>query len=136
MQRELKSKLGLVGRRVTENNDVLLLKVSHPGAPGLKPPIAGKSDAYMKAGSFHTSNAPLGLGEGFQGLATYLEGYFRVPVIDQTGLEQNFSMDLRWRENNYRDNPDGLKQALLDKLGLELVPTNLPVEMLVMEKTP
>jgi uncharacterized protein (TIGR03435 family) len=30
--------------------------------------------------------------------------------------------------------PQNLKQALLDQLGLELVPTNMPIEMLVVEK--
>jgi hypothetical protein len=29
---------------------------------------------------------------------------------------------------------DSLKAALLDKFGIELVPTNMPVEMLVVEK--
>jgi uncharacterized protein (TIGR03435 family) len=65
-----------------------------------------------------------------------LEYYFGVPIIDQTGFTQNFSMDLRWKEVGGHLNPDGLKQALLDRLGLELVPTNMPVEMLVMEKVP
>ena len=136
LQRELKSRFGLVGHKETENLEVLLLKVSHPDAPGLRPPIVGKSDAYMKAGSFHTSDAPLGPGKGFQGLAAYLETYFNQTVIDQTGLTQHFSMDLRWREQNFRDHPEGLKQAMLDKLGLELVPANLPVEILVMNQEP
>jgi len=30
--------------------------------------------------------------------------------------------------------PDILKQAVLDQLGLELVPTNMPIEMLAVEK--
>jgi uncharacterized protein (TIGR03435 family) len=31
---------------------------------------------------------------------------------------------------------DSLKQALLGQLGLELVPTNMPIEMLVVDKAP
>jgi uncharacterized protein (TIGR03435 family) len=136
LQRELKAKFGLVGRRETENMDVLLLKVDRANAYGLKPPILGKSDAYMKAGMFHTSDAPVGEGSSFQGLEHYLEGYFKMPVIDQTGITQEFSMDLRWKEGKFRGNPEGLKEALLEKMGLELVPANMPVEMLVMEKAP
>lgn len=134
LQRELKTKFGLVGHVETQEMDVLLLKVNHTDAPGFKPAIVGKSDAYIKEGTFHTSDAPIGIGEGFQGLATYLEGYFRMPVIDQTGITGHFSLDLRWREQKPRDNPDGFKQALLDKLGLELVPAHMPVEILVIEK--
>jgi hypothetical protein len=45
-------------------------------------------------------------------------------------------MDLRWRETAGQPNPEGLKKAMLDRLGLELVPTNMPVEMLLMERIP
>jgi hypothetical protein len=34
----------------------------------------------------------------------------------------------------YFSNPDGLKQAVLDQLGLDLVPSREPTEMLVVEK--
>jgi uncharacterized protein (TIGR03435 family) len=64
-----------------------------------------------------------------------LEKFLGAPVIDQTGAAQIFSIDLRWKEPG-QDDPgqDALKQALLDQLGLELVPSRAPVEMLVMEK--
>jgi uncharacterized protein (TIGR03435 family) len=114
---------------------VLLLKVSRPNAPGLKPAILGREDTYWKEGVYHSSNAPIDNGAPrFQGLARFLENYFGKPVVDQTGLTQYYSMELRWKEARFGDNPEGVKQVLLDKLGLELVPTNLPVEMLVMEK--
>jgi uncharacterized protein (TIGR03435 family) len=137
LQQALQAKLGLIGHPVAENRDVLLLKVSQAGAPGLKPAIAGKSDTYWKFGVYHSSNAAMDTGAPrFEGLARFLEYYFGVPIVDQTGFTQNFSMDLRWKEVGGHLNPDGLKQALLDRLGLELVPTNMPVEMLVMEKVP
>ena len=56
--------------------------------------------------------------------------------MDETGMSGRFDFDLHWDEQEPRHNPEGLKQALLDQLGLELVPTNLPVEMLIIEKTP
>jgi uncharacterized protein (TIGR03435 family) len=115
--------------------DVLLLKVSHANAPGLKPAIAGKSDTYWKLGIYHSSNVAIDTGAPrFEGLAHFLEYYFKAPVIDQTGLIQHFSIDLRWREESGHPNPEGLKQAMLDRLGLELMPTNMPVEILVMDK--
>jgi uncharacterized protein (TIGR03435 family) len=64
-----------------------------------------------------------------------LESYFILPVIDQTGLTNRYDINLTWNQSDHkRSNPDGLKQALLDQLGLELVLTNMPIEMLVVEK--
>jgi uncharacterized protein (TIGR03435 family) len=137
LQRELRAKLGLVGRPVTENRDVLLLKVVHPNAPGLKPPIPEKTDNYWNRGIYRASNATIGAdGANFEGLTHFLEEYFDSPIIDQTGLIQHYSLELKWRAERGHPNLEGLKQVLLDQLGLELVPTNRPVEILVMEKVP
>lgn len=131
----IKDKFGFVGRPITENMDVLLLKVSRPNAPGLKPAILGREDTYWKTGVYHSSDSPIDNGAPrFQGLAYFLEDYFGKPVVDQTGLTQYFAMELRWKETQYGENPDELKKVLLDNLGFELVPTNMPVEILVMDK--
>ena len=135
LQRVLKAKLGLVGRRETENMDVLLLKVNHANAPGLKPPNPEEDHTYWSPGVFHSSNATMDTGAPrFDGLAEYLERYFKMPVIDQTDFTQYFSIDLRWKETRGHPNHEGLEQVLLNQLGLELVPTNMPIEMLVVEK--
>jgi len=64
-------------------------------------------------------------------ITSFLEGCFGTPVIDQTGLTQHFHIDFKWNERSGDDpDHDALKQALLDQLGLELVPSNMPVEML------
>jgi uncharacterized protein (TIGR03435 family) len=134
LQRELKDKLGLVGHREMKNMDVLLLRVVTPNAPGLKQAIFGKEDTWWKAGAYHTSSRPIDSGD-FEGFAYFVTDYFGKPVIDQTGLgRQHFAIDLRWKENKFHDNPDGLKQVMREKLGFEVVPTNMPVEVLVMEK--
>jgi uncharacterized protein (TIGR03435 family) len=136
LQQELKKKVGLVGHPVMTNMDVLLLQVRRPHAPGFKPAIPGKEDTYSKYGAYHSSNVTIETGPPrFEGFALYLERYFKMPVIDQTGIKDYFSIDLRWREQPEQQNPDGLKQCLMDRLGLELVPTNMPVEILVMEKS-
>ncbi len=131
----IKDNFGLVGHPTTQNMDVLLLKVRRPDAAGLQPALYGKHDTYWKEGVYHSSNAPIDSGAPrFEGLAYFLEFYFGEPVIDQTGLTNSYSMELRWKETKAAANPDGLKQVLLDNLGLELVPANVPVEILVMEK--
>jgi uncharacterized protein (TIGR03435 family) len=135
LQRALKAKLGLVGRRETENMDVLLLEVKRANAPGLKPPVLENNDTYWATGVFHSSDEVIDTGAPrFDGLANYLERYFKMPVIDQTGITQHFSTDLRWKEVSGHPNHEGMEQALLDQLGLELAPDHQPIEMLVVEK--
>ena len=115
--------------------DVLLLEVKRANAPGLKPPVLEKNDTYWGIGVFHSSDEVIDTGAPrFDGLAVYLERYFKMPVIDQTGITQHFSTELRWKEVRGHPNHEGMEQALLDQLGLELVPDHQPVEMLVVEK--
>jgi uncharacterized protein (TIGR03435 family) len=136
LQRELKNKLGLTARTETRVMDALVLKVQRPNAPGLKPPAGGI--ARDGDGSIHFQSVPISTPSPSVltlSLATELEAYFGIPVIDQTGLTQNFNIDLTWNELGDQDpDHDALKRAVLDQLGLELVPTNMPIEMLVVEK--
>jgi uncharacterized protein (TIGR03435 family) len=50
------------------------------------------------------------------------------PVIDQTGLTGNYDFITG------AFGPNEINQVFLDQLGLELVPSREPVEMLVVEK--
>ena len=136
LQAELKRKLGFVGHREVRDTDVLVLKVRKSNAPGLKSPIfLGRSDGCSR-GHYYCDNAPISSNSGYYpGITRFLEEYFEMPVIDQTGLTQHFHIDLKWNERWGQDpNHDALKQALLDQLGLELVPDRQSIEMLVMEK--
>ncbi len=136
LQKELKNKLGFVGRPETRDTDVLVLKVRNPGAPGLKPPLPGNGADWMGTGRYFCGDRPISTDKGpSAGLTKFLEAYFQVPVIDQTGLTRHFNIDLKWNELDAQDSDhNALKQALLDQLGLELVPDRQPVEMLVVEK--
>ena len=130
LQREIKKTFGLAGRFETRNTNVLALKAARNDASGLRP-SAGQGDSrWLGNGEFSCQNHPLSK------VAPVLEAELGVPVMDETGMSGRFDFDLHWDEQEPRHNPEGLKQALLDQLGLELVPTNLPVEMLIIEKTP
>ena len=143
LQAELKRKLGFVGHREMRDTDVLVLKVRRSNAPGLKPPTNGHTD-HTRKDYYYCDNEPLSIDSGGASsggysampITSFLEGYFGTPVIDQTGLTQHFHIDLKWEELGKQRDPDheALKEALLDQLGLELVPTNMPVEMLVVER--
>jgi uncharacterized protein (TIGR03435 family) len=133
LQKEAKQKFDVVARRETRETNVLLLKIQTPNAPNLKPssgwkPHEGGSNS-SGAGRWSCQNSPL------SSLADFLENYLAIPIIDQTGRTNNFDIDLKWSQSDWkRPNPDGLKQAVLDQLGLELVPGHEPVEMLVVER--
>jgi uncharacterized protein (TIGR03435 family) len=138
LQKMIKQKFGITGRRETRETDVLLLKVKWQNAPGLKP-------TSSKAGS-STSNEGIGHLSRTDGLIDYLiydlQYYLQVPVVNRTGLAGRFDVDLTWDDemkwdgtgHYYFSNPEGLKQLVLDQLGLELVPSREPIEMLVVEK--
>ena len=136
LQREIKQQFGLVGRREIRETDVLLLKVQSSYAPELKPadsrrllPNEGSSSSSWRSGNFRSRNKVL------PALTGFLESRFAVPVIDRTGLTDHFDIDLKWDEtDSQHPNLENLKQALLDQLGLELVPGREPVEMLMVEK--
>jgi hypothetical protein len=139
LQRELKKTLGFVGRWEPRDTDVLALKVRNPDAAGLEfafwiPDEFGDLDH----GHIHCFGEKLSWTPPMPpwGLTKYLEMVFQMPVVDETGLPESYNIDLRWKvKADQQANQDTIKQALLDQLGLELVPTNMPLEMLVVERT-
>jgi len=69
------------------------------------------------------------------GLTKHLERVFQIPVVDETGLDGAYNIDLRWKvKTDPSANRKAVKQALIEQLGLELVPAHKPVEMLIVEK--
>ena len=58
-----------------------------------------------------------------------------MPIVDETGLTGSYNLDLRWKvKTDPNANQEAVKQALIDQLGLELVPVHKAVEMLIVEK--
>ena len=137
LQRELKKTLGFTGRRETMDMDVWVLKVRSPNASGLVPHGFGFPDEWHNGGHIHCFGEPLSSAPPIPplGLTKYLEMYLQSPVINETGLTEFYDIDLKWKERGEADpNHDALKQAVLDQLGLELVPDRRPIEMVVVEK--
>jgi uncharacterized protein (TIGR03435 family) len=74
------------------------------------------------------------------------ETFMDKPVVDQTGLKDRFDFDLKWTPDEAQssgqppvfsgDNSDaqpGLYTAIQEQLGLKIVPTKAPVEVLVID---
>jgi uncharacterized protein (TIGR03435 family) len=134
LQEEVRRKFGVVGKTETRAADVWLLKVKFTNAPGLKLNTKG---AWPKQGSgFEPVSSELyrGFNEPIIGLITGFENEANVPVIDGTGLTNRYDFDLKCSQADLENrNWDKMNRAL-DPLGLELVPTNMPIKMLVVEK--
>jgi uncharacterized protein (TIGR03435 family) len=121
LQEELKRQFGLAAHIETNEVDCLVLQVKNRNAPGLKRstlPFSGsqQDDSYS------------GHGQVLWGLVDYLADHLGTVVINRTKLTGSYDVDFKWDKT-----PDGLKQALLEQTGLELVPSTEPVEFLVVE---
>jgi uncharacterized protein (TIGR03435 family) len=131
LQAEVKRKFGVIGKIATRDVEVWLLKVRFPNAPGLK----RNTKAGDNGNSF--SNIPGGFhgwNERMFDLAYSLEFRANVPVTDATGLTDRFDFDLNCTDRDLKNHDWDAVNLALGKLGLELVPTNMPLEMLVVEK--
>jgi uncharacterized protein (TIGR03435 family) len=129
MQNKLKQKFGLVGKFEAIETNTLLLKATTLANTKLK--IGKNETGHTEIGFGYISAANSSLDE----LAYNLENYFKIPVLNQTGFKNNFDYEVSWNASQGgHTNLNELKQALLDQLGLELVPTNMPIKMLVVEK--
>jgi uncharacterized protein (TIGR03435 family) len=130
LQEKVKSKFGVVAKTETRDADVWLLKVKSPNAPALKRhtgPNKGNGLSPIPGG-FRCWN------DGMGWLVACFESWGNKPVIDGTGLSDNFDFDLNCSEADLVNRDlDAVNQALAP-LGLEVVTTNMPIEMLVVEK--
>jgi len=145
LQREIKRQFGFVGRHETVETNVLSLTMARSAAPGLK---TGQGVGHpMDVGGqlnpisgYSITNA-----ETLGNLASQLEWVFGKPVLDQTDLKGFYDVSLTWdwrplaaaagqsAEMQMKLERKLVEQSLLDQLGLKLVPSREPVEMLVIE---
>lgn len=138
LQQAISRQFGITARRETRETDALLLTMKRQNAPGLRPTPVNQTADATSAGlaEFHGSHCLI------SSLAFHLEYYLDIPIVDRTGLGGYYDIDMKWENQAGRNtanqppmtNPDALKQAILDQLGLELVPSREPIEMLLVEK--
>jgi uncharacterized protein (TIGR03435 family) len=140
LREAIKKQFGLVAKRTMSPTDVLLLTANNPAKLNSFRTKGGKFACYGTGrGDIqlrYFTNAPL-----FLLAEQAVESYFEKPCIDLTDASAKYDFSLQWTE------PKGLsgaarREALrpvieeqMGQLGLELVPTNMPIEMLVVEKT-
>ena len=126
-QAEIKREFGLTAHLETRKANVLLLTVEHAGAPGLTPADNSSWEEWRarhpQSTGIHYHNITAAT------FANLIERLVPQPVVDGTGLagKYDFVTDSFGSEE--------LQRVFLDQLGLKLIPTNMPVEMLVVEQT-
>jgi uncharacterized protein (TIGR03435 family) len=130
LQRALKDQFGLVARREMREMNTLLMTVKNPDVNGLAkhPDTEGGGGGGGSSQSGITgNNLPMAM------VANQIGELLGATVSDQTGLAGGFDFKLTLPRNA---SPEDIKQAILDQLGLELIPgqEKKSVEFLIAEK--
>jgi uncharacterized protein (TIGR03435 family) len=129
LQQELAKRFGYVAHKESRQADVLLLKVKNPNPPNLKP-----SQTRFMSRMFTDANKTVIEDSDIPMFCWHVEGIVGKPVLDRTGLRGKYDITLEMKSIWDKPSKDMLDRALLDQLGLELVPSRGPIEMLVVEK--
>ena len=127
LNRVMQKQFGLSARRDHIETNVLILTLQSTNAPGLKLNSDLDQDGPI------VTQTSISCHSGLWKLVQALEDSQKTIVVDRTGLFGHYDIDLKWDGTS-----KGLQKALLDQLGLKLVPSEEPVaiKMLVLEKTP
>jgi uncharacterized protein (TIGR03435 family) len=129
LQQEIKKQFGIIGRFEPHSKDVLVLKIKDRSTLKITP----RKNYSEQAGMWTEGKLFRWGGQPSSQLANWLESFFLIPVVDETGMTDlgKFNFDLDWDVTS-RDS-DKLKQAL-NEVGFELISTNQPIDILVIEK--
>lgn len=132
LQNELKKEFGLNAKVENRQMNSLLLRVKAADAAGLRPSaVLANARASLQGGRGQLS----GKNATVSDLANDLEQRLGIPILDRTDFgDKRFDFELAWEQVGEMLNIAGLKQALIDRLGLELVPATESVEVVVVDK--
>jgi uncharacterized protein (TIGR03435 family) len=131
LQAEIKKQFGLVAHREIRETEVLLLKTNFSNSSKMKLSVTVNGSMYFGTQFIFTNQSVSYLRDLLESLA------FEKPVLDQTGLPGRYDFVVDWPKPQGHLGEKGqviLKENLINELGLELVPSREPIEMLVVEK--
>jgi hypothetical protein len=124
LQAEITRQLGYTASKEMQNVDVYALTIKNTNAPGLK---LGRSQKGVFDPSDYFSDP----------FVFFLESHFHLPIVNRTGLKGEYTTPIEGLTWDYTDEDKSratLRKYIRDQFGLELIKTNLPIEMLVVEK--
>jgi len=122
---------GLCSKKETRNLDVFILSAPKADDPRLTPTVStGGSSSRSGPGGMQ------GVNQSITSFAWSLEAKLGRPVLDNTGLTNNYDFELKWdAKSNEQSAPDAVVRAVREQLGLQLTPAKRPIEVVVVEKT-
>jgi uncharacterized protein (TIGR03435 family) len=130
IKKELQKRYSLAARVETWQTNVLLLEIQNSNPPNLKPHTS-RDGASSWAGSDHKTTIQ---NEELTFFFNNIESYMGVPVRNKTGLKGRYDLQLDWKRRPGESEKDAYQRALSEQLGLELVPGQEPIKMLVVDK--
>jgi uncharacterized protein (TIGR03435 family) len=132
LQTAITKKLGYSANWKDHDATVFLLKVRTPDSSALKPadPASRIQLRLNPQRQYVFSNRPV------RDLGFTIADAANVLVDDETGLTNSFDFVFESTASDLAGHDWDKVNLALDRLGLELVPTNMPVRMLVVEKVP
>lgn len=131
LQEAITKKFGLTGHTETIATNVLVERVTNPYPPGLKRSSSPRGQSSASGGdrSETIRNQPL-----TYFLSGTVENEVGKPVLDETGLKGRYDLQMQWNPQPGETEASAFERALREQLGIELVASNMPIEMLVVEK--
>jgi uncharacterized protein (TIGR03435 family) len=134
VQSLLEERFGLKVHRETKEVDGYAMTVGKRG-PRLQPAKPADAGGGVRVNgalqqSLQEGKAPDGW--SMSRLAGFVSDFAKRPVVDETGLQGEYSFSMRFAHTEDSDDPD-VATALEEQLGLKLVPTKTPLEMVVID---
>ena len=134
LAKAVRSEFGYTVHKETRDTGVLALKVENTLLPGLVISSAGETrNAFYKHGQYFLTHFQLKL------LLPDFEQFLKTPVVDETGLTNNYDFSLPWNIQLVQQfNNEATARPALDKilatLGLGFETETASLEMLVVKK--
>jgi uncharacterized protein (TIGR03435 family) len=126
LQQAITQTTGFIALKEIRQTDVFLLKVEDPSLFALHVSKRGTKMNHKWGNNMRSaSNQPI------SDTAQFLERAFHKPVLVQPDLSGRYDFTFQWQDPQQKEAALNLE---LEDAGLELTPTNMPIEMLVVEK--
>ena len=119
----------LKGKYKDEPREVWVMKGGSVGSH-LKQSAMGDSgvNLFTESGRFSATNVPISTLQGI------LENYLTTPVVDETGLTNQFDFELSWEQIRSEKGVPALVDAVEKQLGIKLVRERRKIKTLVVEQ--